>query len=231
MTSEKPLFRKIRSYVMRSGRMSERYRKAMDTHWESVGLNPAAPLKPEDVFGRQAPLVVEIGFGMGDSLLEMAAAHPETDFIGIEVHEPGVGRVVFHVQDMDLKNLRVYRVDAVDVLTHCIADASIDRLQLYFPDPWHKKKHHKRRLVQTGFAALVRQKLKDNGQWHIATDWENYAEHCIEVMSTADGYTNVAGDKHFVPKPDYRPQTKFERRGERLGHGVWDMLYTKVNNG
>lgn len=230
MTTEKPLLRKIRSYVMRSGRMSERYRNAMDTHWESVGLNPAAPLQPETVFGRQAPLVVEIGFGMGDSLLEMAAAHPDTDFIGIEVHEPGVGRVVFHVQDRGLKNLKVYRVDAVEVLTHCIPDGSVDRLQLYFPDPWHKKKHHKRRLVQTEFAALVRQKLKYNGQWHIATDWENYAEHCIEVMSTADGFSNVAGDKHFVEKPDYRPQTKFERRGERLGHGVWDMLFTKATN-
>ena len=231
MTTEKPLLRKIRSYVMRSGRMSERYRHAMDTHWESVGLNPAVPMQPEAVFGRQAPLVVEIGFGMGDSLLEMAAAHPDTDFIGIEVHEPGVGRVVFHVQDRGLKNLRVYRVDAVEVLTHCIPDGSVDRLQLYFPDPWHKKKHHKRRLVQIEFAALVRQKLKEDGQWHIATDWENYAEHCIEVMSTAEGYSNVAGEKLFVEKPDYRPQTKFERRGERLGHGVWDMLFTKVTNG
>jgi tRNA (guanine-N7-)-methyltransferase len=228
MTTEKPLMRKIRSYVMRSGRMSERYKLAMDAHWQTIGLNPAEPMNPEVVFGRKAPLVVEIGFGMGDSLLDMAAADPDTDFIGIEVHEPGVGRVVFHINDGGLKNLRLYRVDAVDVLTHCFADSSIDRLQLYFPDPWHKKKHHKRRLVQIEFAALVYQKLTAQGQWHIATDWENYAEHCIEVMSHAPGFTNVAGDALYVLKPVYRPQTKFERRGERLGHGVWDMLFAKV---
>lgn len=228
MTPDKPLLRKIRSYVMRTGRMSERYKSAMDEHWPAIGLNPAMPLDAEQVFGRKAPLVVEIGFGMGDSLLAMAEAQPETDFIGIEVHEPGVGRMVFHVHDRGLTNVRLYRVDAVEVLTHCFQDASIDRLQLYFPDPWHKKKHHKRRLVQPEFADLVWQKLSDGGQWHIATDWQNYAEHCIEVMRVAPGFSNVAGAELYVPKPDYRPETKFERRGQRLGHGVWDMLFNKA---
>lgn len=227
MTTEKPFLRKIRSYVMRTGRMSERYKVAMDAHWSDIGLNPAVPLDPQRVFGRTAPLIVEIGFGMGDSLLEMAANHPEMDFVGIEVHEPGVGRVVFHTHEQRLTNLKFYRVDAVDILTHCFSDASIDRLQLYFPDPWHKKKHHKRRLVQAEFAALVRQKLKVGGVWHIATDWEDYAQHCVEILDVAPGFTNQAGATHYVAKPDYRPETKFERRGERLGHGVWDMLYQK----
>jgi len=228
MTENKPYMRKIRSFVMRAGRLTEGQQRALEQQWPEYGLELGVPFNPVEIFQREAPLIAEIGFGMGDSMLEMAQADPDSDFVGIEVHTPGVGRLLNNASEHSVTNIRVYQDDAVEVFNQCFADDSIDRLQLFFPDPWHKKKHHKRRIVQLEFAELVRRKLKPGGIWHMATDWEPYAEHMIEIMSAAPGYENEAGEKLYVPKPDYRPETKFERRGARLGHGVWDMRFIKV---
>ncbi len=226
----KPEFKQksIRSYVIRAGRMTEGQRKAFQRWWPVYGLSLFnGPLDQKQVFGRIAPLVVEIGFGMGDSLLEMAQANPDQDFIGIEVHPPGVGRLINEAGHAGVTNLRVYMADAVDVLEDCIADGSVSRFQLYFPDPWHKKKHHKRRIVQPEFIQHVRPKLAAGGVFHMATDWEEYAEHMLEVMGAAAGYCNQSPAGSYCERPVYRPITKFERRGERLGHGVWDLLFQR----
>ncbi|WP_022959253.1 tRNA (guanosine(46)-N7)-methyltransferase TrmB [Spongiibacter tropicus] len=221
--------RRIRSFVLRTGRMTEGQKRAYDLHWPSKGLElkNGAIVLPE-VFGRDAPVVLEIGFGMGDSLAQMAAAEPDKDFIGVEVHSPGVGRLMHLIDESGIENLRAYCDDAVEVLEQCIADNSLSRVQIYFPDPWHKKRHHKRRLVQPEFVQLLRRKLKPGGVIHLATDWENYAEHMMLVMSGAEGFRNTQGEGAFAPRPDYRPVTKFEKRGERLGHGVWDLLFEKT---
>lgn len=219
----------IRSYVIRGGRMTDGQKKAFDHAWESYGLSLFdGAFDHQAVFGRKAPLVVEVGFGMGDSLLEMAKAQPDSDFVGIEVHPPGVGRLINNAAKDAVSNLRVYMADAVDVLEDCFADGSLDRFQLYFPDPWHKKKHNKRRIVQPEFMQLIRRKLAVGAVSHMATDWEPYAEYMMEVMSDAEGFTNQDGVGAFVPRPEYRPLTKFEKRGERLGHGVWDLLFERT---
>ena len=223
--------RAIRSYVLRSGRMTPSQRLAYKEQWESAGLEVVDGVLDYDrVFRRSAPRVLEIGFGMGDSLAEMAEASPEKDFVGVEVHRPGVGRILHLMSERHLTNVRVYCHDAVEVLNRCVANDSLDRLQLFFPDPWHKKRHHKRRIVQPEFIALVCSKLKIGGRFHAATDWENYAGHMMEVLSAAQGMENAAGAGQFAPKPDYRPSTKFEKRGERLGHGVWDLIFTRVGS-
>lgn len=224
----KPQFRKksIRSYVVRAGRMTEGQRNAFETSWPVYGLSLEDGLiDASQVFGRSVPLVVEIGFGMGDSLLEMAKCEPGKNFIGIEVHPPGVGRLINNARLDQVANLRVYMADANDVLKECFPDNSINRLQLYFPDPWHKKKHNKRRIVQSAFIHLVRQKLCSDGLLHMATDWEPYAEQMLDVMNSVEGFENCAGSGQYSERPAYRPETKFERRGARLGHGVWDLLF------
>ncbi|MBW7013588.1 tRNA (guanosine(46)-N7)-methyltransferase TrmB [Pseudomonas sp. N040] len=214
---------------MRSGRMTEGQQRGLDQGWPQFGLEPAAGLQDFDqVFGRSAPRTFEIGFGMGQATLEMAAAAPEEDFIGVEVHRPGVGALLNGMLTQHLSNIRVYSWDAIEVLRDCVADASLDRLLLFFPDPWHKSRHHKRRIVQPQWAQLVRQKLKVGGVLHMATDWQAYAEHMLEVMNAAPGYRNLAADGRYVPRPAERPVTKFERRGERLGHGVWDLKFQRV---
>jgi tRNA (guanine-N7-)-methyltransferase len=218
--------RSIKSFVIRGGRMTAGQQRAYDALWPVFGLTVAqGALNPLEVFGRAAPLVLEIGFGMGKSLAQMAEAAPDTDFIGIEVHRPGVGALLMEVQARGLRNLRIYSEDAIDVLDKCIPAASLDLLQLFFPDPWHKKKHHKRRMVQLPFAEKIRAHLKPGGVFHMATDWQNYAEQMLEVMSNAPGYENCAGAGAWSPRPDSRPLTKFEQRGERLGHGVWDLRF------
>lgn len=224
---EKPL-RRIRSFVLRAGRMTRGQEVAFEHYWPEAGLTLEQGLiDPVAVFGRRAPLVFEIGFGMGQSLAAMAAAAPDTDFIGVEVHKPGVGRLLMTLGEQQLSNIRVYCDDAVEVLARCIPDASLDRVQVYFPDPWHKKKHHKRRLIQPEFVQHLRRKLKPGGVLHLATDWENYAEHMLAVMSVTEGFRNLADAGGYSPKPDWRPLTKFEQRGQRLGHGVWDLLFAK----
>uniref|UniRef100_UPI003D0CAA01 tRNA (guanosine(46)-N7)-methyltransferase TrmB n=1 Tax=Amphritea sp. TaxID=1872502 RepID=UPI003D0CAA01 len=221
--------RTVKSFVLRAGRMTEGQQKAMETQWPVMGLEPdSGMLDLAQVFGREAPVVLEIGFGMGDSLIEMAKAQPENNYIGIEVHRPGVGRLLSNAEKEGLSNIRVFCHDAIEVLANCIPDGSLSTLQLFFPDPWHKKKHHKRRIVQPEFAATIRKKLKVGGVFHMATDWENYAEHMMEVMSTAPGYRNVAGEGQYSPQPEWRPVTKFQKRGERLGHGVWDLMFERT---
>ncbi len=230
--SIRPEYKKksIRSYVVRAGRMTEGQKAAFDRFWPSYGLSlHNGRLDQQTVFGRSAPLVLEIGFGMGASLLEMIQSEPDRDFIGIEVHPPGVGRLISEAGKLGLDNLRVYLADAIDVLDDCIPDQSLTRAQLYFPDPWHKKKHNKRRIVQQSFVEKIREKLITGGVFHMATDWEPYAEHMMEVMSAAEGYANLAGAGNFSERPAFRPVTKFEKRGERLGHGVWDLLFERVD--
>lgn len=219
----------IRSYVIRAGRMTDGQKKAFECWWPQYGLRLAdGEIDPSAVFGRSAPLVVEIGFGMGDSLLQMAQSEPDKNFIGIEVHPPGVGRLINLAGDAGVENLRVYMADAKDVMEDCIPSQAISRFQLYFPDPWHKKKHNKRRIVQSEFMSLVAQKIRADGVVHLATDWEAYADHMMEVMCISKLFENSAPEYHFCDKPGYRPETKFERRGERLGHDVWDIIFRRV---
>ncbi len=218
----------IRSFVIRGGRITDGQKAAFDRSWPNYGLSLYDGLiDPSTIFSREAPLVVEVGFGMGDSLLEMMEAEPEKDFVGIEVHPPGVGRLINSADKLGLKNLRVFMADATDVLQDCFQDSSIDRLQLYFPDPWHKKKHHKRRIVQTEFIDLVKAKLKPGGVFHLATDWENYAEQMLELLNDFPGLKNLSPLNLSVDRPAFRPITKFEKRGNRLGHGVWDLMFSK----
>lgn len=219
----------IRSYVIRGGRITEAQKNAFDKAWPNYGLSLFdGMIDSKTLFGREAPLVLEVGFGMGDSLLAMSKVQPESDFVGIEVHPPGVGRLINNAAKEEVLNLRVYMADAIDVFEDCIPDHSLDRFQLYFPDPWHKKKHNKRRIVQAEFVQMVRRKLKAGGLCHFATDWEPYADHMMEVMSLAEGFTNEAGEYRYIERPDYRPITKFENRGHKLGHGVWDLLFKTV---
>lgn len=231
-TPEQPLEhrRTIKSFVMRAGRTTLGQQRGIELGWPKFGLELSDGLRDFDqVFGRQAPRTFEIGFGMGHSTLEMAAAAPEQDFIGVEVHKPGVGALLSGLLSQNLQNVRVYSCDALEVLRECVADASLDRVLLFFPDPWHKSRHHKRRIVQPAFAELIRQKLKVGGVLHMATDWQPYAEHMLEVLSAAPGYRNLSTDGAYVPRPAERPVTKFERRGERLGHGVWDLKFQRVD--
>ncbi|EKE75711.1 tRNA (guanosine(46)-N7)-methyltransferase TrmB [Gallaecimonas xiamenensis] len=224
-----PYLRKIRSFVRREGRLTKGQAQALDANWASMGLEHGMGLLDlAAVFGNNNPVVLEIGFGMGKSLVEMAKAAPEFNFIGIEVHKPGVGACLMAASEAGVSNLRVFEHDAIEVLADNIPDASLARVQLFFPDPWHKKRHHKRRIVQLEFAENLRQKLSIGGVFHMATDWENYAEHMLEVMSAAPGYQNQSASSDYVPCPDYRPKTKFEARGERLGHGVWDLMFERT---
>lgn len=220
----------IRSYVIRGGRITDGQKKAFDHWWPQYGLSlHDGVIDPGTIFENANPLVLEIGFGMGDSLFEMAQASPDTNFIGVEVHPPGVGRLINNAGKAGLHNLKVYMADAIDVLQDCIPDASLDRVQLFFPDPWHKKKHNKRRIVQQEFIQLVYRKLKPQGVFHAATDWEDYAEHMMEVLTLAVGMQNSADEYLYSPAPAYRPSTKFEKRGEKLGHGVWDLVFARVS--
>jgi len=221
--------RPIRSYVLRAGRMTGGQQRAFDDNWQRCGLTVSDELLDyRQAFGRDGPVVLEIGFGMGQSLVEMAAAAPDKNFIGVEVHRPGVGKLLHAMAESEVDNIRIYCHDAVEVLQRCIAPDSLDEVQIYFPDPWHKKRHNKRRLIQPGFVELLVTRMKPGGLLHVATDWENYAEQIMEVLSANAQLLNTAGTGNYVPRPAQRPLTKFERRGERLGHGVWDILFRRV---
>lgn len=222
----------IRSFVLRTGRMTLGQQRAYDAGWERWGLNhKEGVLNTESVFTELAPVVLEIGFGMGQSLVEMAAAAPDTLFVGIEVHTPGVGTLLRDIDERGLDNIRVYRHDAVEILRDCIPNQSLDTVQIFFPDPWHKKKHNKRRLIQPGFVDNLVPKLKHNGLLHLATDWEHYAQQMMEVLTDCPQFENLHGHRQFAPRPEQRPLTKFELRGERLGHGVWDLIFKRASNG
>lgn len=224
-----PLKRGVRSYVLRTGRITESQKRAFDRHWQGFGLEREnGILDQQQVFGRIAPLVVEIGFGMGESLHTMAQQEGEKDFIGIEVHPPGVGRLLNNLAQTETSNVKIFRDDALAVMNECIANSSLTRLQLYFPDPWPKKKHHKRRIVQHDFVKLAWEKLQAKGIFHLATDWQPYAEHMMAVFAEwQNEFSNLAGADQFAERPEFRPSTKFEQRGRRLGHGVWDLLFEK----
>ena len=218
--------RAIRSYVLRAGRMGSGQARAL------AELGPrfvlpfrAIPLDAAAVFGRSAPLVVEIGFGMGQATAQIAAQRPDTDFIGIEVHAPGVGALLQRIDEASLRNLRLVQHDAVDVLGQSIAPASLAGVHVFFPDPWHKKKHHKRRLIQPDLVALIASRLAPGGRLHCATDWQPYAEHMLGVLSAEPLLANTC--EGYAPRPHYRPLTMFEQRGLQLGHGVWDLVFTR----
>lgn len=227
-TPEKHQKRQIRSFVMRTGRMTDSQKKAYEENFSRFGHTIAGgAFDAKQAFGNDNPCVLEIGYGMGDSLFTMAQNAANKNFIGIEVHTPGVGRLLNLVATEGLNNLRTYSEDAVEVLDQCIADHSLSKVQIYFPDPWHKKKHNKRRIVQPDFVQQLRKKLTVGGVIHLATDWQPYAEHMMEVMTAADGFSNQQGEGNYSARPSDRPETKFERRGQRLGHGVWDLLFIK----
>jgi tRNA (guanine-N7-)-methyltransferase len=227
MSASEEIRRHVRSFVRREGRITRSQQRALEELLPRFGLVPEGVLDLDRVFGRHAPRTLEIGFGNGACLAQMAAAAPEQDFLGIEVHRPGVGHLLLEIERHALANVRVVCADAVEILRNHLAPASLDRVLLFFPDPWPKKRHHKRRILQPEFVALIREGLKPGGVFHMATDWQDYAEQMLEVMDTAAGFANVAGRGHYALRPDYRPETRFERRGLRLGHGVWDLVFVR----
>lgn len=220
--------RTIKSFVLRGGRVSNRQQLALDHFLNDYELAlPSTPWDLSAVFKREAKTVVEIGFGMGASLVAMAQQQPELNFIGIEVHRAGVGSLVADLHDQEMTNVRVVSHDAVEVFKHYFMSDSLAGIQIFFPDPWHKKRHHKRRLVQSEFIKLLVDRLQVGGFIHCATDWQDYAEHMQTVLSQEALLINTQADGGFSPRPNTRPLTKFEQRGNRLGHGVWDLIYTK----
>ena len=222
--------RPIRSYVLRSGRMTRGQGRALREYWPRYGVEYDGPIDIDKLFCREAPHFLEIGFGMGDELIQMAQTHPERDYLGIEVYEAGVGHLLGRAASLGIGNIRVVRDDAVRVLHSRIPDECIDALLLFFPDPWPKKRHHKRRIIQPEFAATVSAKLKRGGRLHIATDWEDYAYHMLVVLGGESRLVNIAGPRAFVARPAERPLTKFEKRGLKLGHRVWDLIYERPSD-
>ena len=225
---DEPRRRSIRSFVVRAGRMTSAQERAWQELWPRFGLEPGdEPVDFGSAFGRDAPRTLEIGFGNGETLLALAAAHPERDFIGIEVHRPGIGHLMLRADEHGLVTVRVICRDAIEVLQHCIPDASLDEILLYFPDPWPKKRHHKRRIVQPAFVALAARRLRHGGILRMATDWENYAQQMLEVASACPSLRSESAGG-FAGRPESRPVTRFERRGQRLGHGVWDLAFRRT---
>ena len=221
--------RAIRSFVLRQGRVSNAQQRAHDTLLPQFGI-PYSPqvIELDHVFGRAAPKVLEIGFGMGETTAVIAAQHPENDYLGIEVHTPGVGSLLKTIAAQNLRNVRIVQHDAVEVLGNMIAPDTFDAAHVFFPDPWPKKRHHKRRLLQGEFVALLAGRLKPGAYLHVATDWQEYAEQVLNVLSAEPRLINTAQD--YAPRPAYRPQTKFETRGLKLGHGVWDIIFRKARD-
>ncbi|ODP33364.1 tRNA (guanosine(46)-N7)-methyltransferase TrmB [Pandoraea sp. ISTKB] len=222
--------RRIRSFVRRAGRSSEAQKRAFD----ELGPKFVLPYAPETLdwpaaFERaDAPRILEIGFGMGDGTAHIAKLRPNDDFLGVEVHEPGVGALLKLIGTTPLSNVRIIQHDAVEVVQHMLPEGSLDGVHVFFPDPWHKKRHHKRRLLQPPFVALLASRLKPGGYLHCATDWQEYAEQMLEVLGGEASLENTSTDASgYAPRPDYRPVTKFENRGLRLGHGVWDLVFRK----
>jgi len=219
--------RHIRSFVLRQGRVSPAQQRAVDTLLPRFGIPYVAqPLDLTQAFGRSAPKILEIGFGMGDSTATIALAHPGNDYLALEVHRPGVGNLLKLIDTHQISNIRIIQHDAVEVLRDMIGKATLDGVHIFFPDPWHKVRHNKRRLIQEPFIAQLAQKLKPGAYIHVATDWQDYAEQVMAVLSAEPLLENTAAD--YAPRPAYRPLTKFEQRGMRLGHGVWDLLFRRT---
>lgn len=220
--------RRIRSFVRRDSRMTEAQRRAFDELWPEVGLELENPINYFEVFQREAPRILEIGFGSGHSLLAMAKTHPNQDFIGIETHLPGIGALMQGIQTEEIKNIRIYYADAVEVLHRSIPEKSLDTIQIFFPDPWPKRRHHKRRLIQSSFVNLITTKLKIGGTLHLATDWEHYGQEMMKVLSEAKELRNLAGDTQFANRSSQRPiVTKFEQRGKASGRQIWELQFSK----
>jgi tRNA (guanine-N7-)-methyltransferase len=218
--------RGIRSFVLRAGRMGTGQARALEDYGPQFLIPYSeSALDLDATFGRQAPRILEIGFGMGETTAGIAAAHPDQDYLGIEVHTPGVGALLKRIGEGRLGNLRIIQHDAVEVLQHMLADDSLDGIHIFFPDPWHKKRHHKRRLIQPAFVGLLARRLKPGGYLHLATDWEDYAQQMLAVLSAESNLVNTGNG--FVSRPETRPLTKFEKRGLKLGHGVWDLLFRR----
>ena len=214
--------------MLRAGRMTTAQQRGWDEGFPRFGLDiGAGAIDWDSTFAGAGHRVVEIGFGMGDSLLTMAQAQPDSQFVGVEVHRPGVGKLLAGLLAQHVSNVRVYAEDAVEVFERALTSASLDAVHIYFPDPWHKKRHHKRRLIQPALVALLASRLRPNGVLHLATDWQPYAEHMAEVLAAEPLLENTVAQGPYAPRPAYRPLTKFEQRGQRLGHGVWDLLYRR----
>ncbi len=219
--------RPIRSFVLRQGRVTNAQRRACEELLTVYGVPFApAPLDLDRLFGRAAPKILEIGFGMGETTAAIAREHPENDYLGVEVHTPGVGSLLKRIADLHLENVRIVRHDAVEVLEHMIAPAALAGVHLFFPDPWPKKRHHKRRLIQPAFVALLASRMKRGATVHTCTDWEDYARQMLEVLSAEPALRNTAPG--YANRPEGRPETKFERRGLELGHRVWDLVFRKI---
>ncbi len=224
--------RAVRSFVLRAGRITDAQQRALTDLWPRYGLDvpdadAAAPFDLDTIFRRSAPRALEIGFGNGENLAALAGANPQRDYLGIEVHRPGVGRLMLDAESAGLANLRVACHDAVEVLQRCIAPASLDEVLILFPDPWHKKRHNKRRLVQAPFIDLVASRLRAGGVLELATDWQPYAQQMLEVLGANRAFENLSPDGTWMPRPQWRAVTRFERRGTKLGHGVWDLAFRR----
>lgn len=220
--------RKNKSFVRREGRLTMGQKRALQQQWSRYGLQRQdGRLSITEVFGRHADSILEIGFGMGEALLAAAQQHPDKNFIGIEVYRPGVGSLLAKISQLSMSNIRIYTEDAVEVLSDCIVDNTFSEIRIFFPDPWHKKRHHKRRLIQAPFIELLQQKLRPQGQLHLATDWQNYAEQMMAVLTENSHWYNSCGMGQYSPRPQTRSLTKFEQRGLRLGHQVWDLIFVK----
>ena len=224
--SAEPTLRRIRSFVLRQGRMTHGQERALAELLPRFAV-PEGRIEWHALFGRDAHRTLEIGFGDGHNLVELARRHPERDFLGCEVHQPGVGRLLLGIEEHGLANVRIHPDDALPLLRERVPDASLDAILIYFPDPWPKKRHHKRRLLQPDTAELFARKLKPGGRLQFATDWEDYAVHALEVLSTCPAFANMSPDGGWVPRPAERPETKFERRGLQLGHRVFDLVFTR----
>lgn len=220
--------RRIRSFIRRQGKLTLGQQRAIDNHWQRFCLDPSVDYDYQQVFERDADIIMEIGFGDGESLLAMAIANPDLNYIGIEVHQPGVGHLMLKLDELNVSNVRIYNHDAVEILEQRIPDYALAGVQLFFPDPWHKTRHHKRRIVNPEFMALLSRRIKVGGYFHAATDWQHYAEHMLAVLSEAASFKNTSLTGDYCERPDYRPLTKFENRGLRLGHGVWDLIFRRV---
>jgi tRNA (guanine-N7-)-methyltransferase len=220
--------RLIRSYVRREGRLTPGQQRAIQQLWPRFGVEPRELIDLNKLFGREANLTLEIGFGNGETILHLAEQNPDKDFLGIEVHRPGVGHLLLELEKRGITNVRVVREDAVEAIRSQIPDRSLGQILILFPDPWPKKRHYKRRLVQSGFIDLLGNKLKQRGSISMATDWESYAEHMLAVMERSVGFRNLAGTGNFALRPKDLPVSKFERRGKCLGHHVWNLCYQRI---
>jgi len=230
-TSEKdPATRRpVRSFVLRGGRLTEGQKRALNELWPQFGIDgDDSELDFGSLFGNAQPVVLEIGFGNGDATWQMAFAHPEENYLGVEVHKPGVGHLLLKIEEHGLNNVRVACEDAVELLKKRVPANSLEGVRIYFPDPWHKKRHHKRRIIQSPFIALLAEKVRCGGILHMATDWEPYAEHMLEVMRDSPAFENIAKQGETCSRPEWRPETKYEKRGERLGHGVYDLIFRRT---